>query len=316
MKRYATVCAALLVVSGCTTYIEKPTPTASIPEAPAIVPPKIQDLPRSQPGEALPGSPGVYGSQIALDGSMMRDASGQAPAGSNGSLRFTQSYKSAGSPRIAILLNRRLSDEVREWKTEGRVVATGEGSITTARETAYGRESETVKGPLAVATQTQIELNSQRSGPGESYVWSFEDGFMQPFLRSGAILVDRATIMRLTSRTVSQGGKSDPIDVRRVEMDALVNNADIFIEILISRYPSAPYGYEFKATAKEVRTGRILANSTSLNWDASRSRPKKVIATDKGYSIVNDNAFPAAQRLSADLALDMMNSLAAQWEHR
>lgn len=315
MRRGLACISGLLLLAGCTTYIEKPTPTASIPEAPTIAPPRIQELPRTQPGEPMAGSPGVYGSQIALDGGILREGGAVAAAG-QGSTRFAESYKAAGKPRIAILFNRQLSDEVREWRTEGRVVAIGEGSVTHTRDGVFGRESETVKGPVAVAVQTQMEENGQRVGPGERYTWGFEDGFMQPFLRAGAVLVDRATIMRLASRDISQGSKADPIGVKKVEMDALVNNADVFIEILISRSPSALYGYEFKATAKEIRSGRILASSTSLNWDRTAMRPKKVITTDKGYQIVDDNAFPAVQKLSGDLALDLMNSLAAQWERR
>jgi len=316
MRRVFASITALLVLGGCaTTYLEKPTPTARIPEAPAIAPPRIQELPRSQSGELHPGDTGgVYGNQIALDSGIVRESGPSGGAAFPATDRFEASYKAAGRPRIAILFNRRLSDEVREWRSEARIVKTGDGGVTTTRETAFGRESETVKGPSSVSVQTGMEMNGQHSYPGESYAWGFEDGFIQPFLRAGTVLIDRATIMRLASRSISQGNA--PIEVKKVEMDALVNNADIFIEILISRYPSAMYGYEFKASAKEVRTGRILASSTSLNWDRSKSRPKKVVVTDKGYELVNDNAFPSVQKLSADLALDLMNSLAAQWAHR
>ncbi|OGU00924.1 MAG: hypothetical protein A2079_01360 [Geobacteraceae bacterium GWC2_48_7] len=315
MKRIL-ICIITLLVGGCTTYMEKPTPTTGIPEVKAIVQPVIQELPRNRPEEMLQPSPGVYGNQLALDPTMTRESVSGVTGVGPATARFAASYKSAGSPKIVILLNRQLSDEIREWRTDRRLLVNGEGRVSRSREVGFARESETINGPLSISSQTQIEPNVQRLGPGESYVWSFENGFMQPFLGAGTILIDRATIMRLTSRSLTQGTKYDPIEAKKVEMDALVNHADIFIEILISRYPSASYGYEFKASAKEIKTGRILANATSLNWDTTRTRPKRVIATNKGYEIMDDKAFPSAQKVSADLALDLMSLLAAQWERR
>lgn len=309
---------AILVAGGCTTYIEKPTPIAAIPPAPEIQQPMLQEIPRTAPGDPLAGS-GLYSGQMTLDKNMTRE--GGASAAANGAasgtiMRFRDAYVQAKSPRIAIFMNRTLSDDVREWNTESRIAVSGDGSVSKTRETVAGRTEETVKGNVAVAGQTA--LNSAAGGgrvsPRESYLWPFEDGFMQQFLKGGAVLVDRAAILRLTSREISQ--KFDAVEAKKIEMNALLNYADIFIELLITRSPSAPSGYEFKASAKEVQTGRILANATSLNWDAEQARPKKVITTPGGYEIVDDTAFPKVQVLSRDLALDLMNMLIPAWGGR
>lgn len=312
------VLSTILVAAGCsTTYIEKPTPIAAIPAPPQIQPPQVQEIQRTAPGDPLSGS-GLYNGPMTLDKNMTRDgASASAGGAASGTImRFKDAYVQAKKPRIAIFLNRTLSDDVREWNTELRVAVSGDGAISKTRETLAGRTEETVKGNVAVAGQTALNPGATggRISPKESYMWPFEDGFMQQFLRGGAVLVDRAAILRLTSRETSQ--KFDAIEAKKIEMNALLNYADIFIELLITRSPSAPSGYEFRATAKEVQTGRILANATSLNWDADQARPKKVITTSAGYEIVDDSSFPKVQVLSRDLALDLMNMLTAAWGGR
>jgi hypothetical protein len=300
---------ALFLFSGCIKYIEKPTPTSSVPPPPAqIQPPQVQEIPRYQPNELPAPNP----TQLVLDSTITREGAVGISAGVQPgvSMRFKDAYSRASKPKMAVFVNRTLSDDVREWNTGARIAASGDGSTTTSQSTPFGKTEETVKGDKSLAVQTSLDVSPQRSGPRETYIWEFENGFMQPLVRSGAILVDRATILRLTSRSVSQ--KYDPIETKKNEMEALVNYADVIVEILITRSPSAPSGYEFKAVAKELKNGRILAMVTSLNWDKA-NRPHKVRATDKGYEILEDRSMPRIVDLSQNLAQDLMNELTSTW---
>jgi hypothetical protein len=255
--------------------------------------------------------------QMKLDSTIMRDGVVRKPNEMAGTLKnFSDAYKANQKPKIAIFLNRTLSDDVREWKTNQRAVITGNGSVTMSSETPLRYREETVKGPMAAYEQQQNTVTEARQAPAETYVWSFEDGFMQPFLRAGATLVDRATIMRILSQKVDQGSQNDPIEMKKTEMNALTSFTDIYIELLITRHPSAPTGYEFRAVAKEIKTGRIVGSATSLNWDTDTARPKKVIATEKGYRIIDDPEMPKVQNVSSDLAVDLMNSMISVWNNR
>lgn len=253
--------------------------------------------------------------QFNLDRTIMRDTVPARKDDNAGTVnRFAEIYGSRQKPKIAVFVNRALSDDVREWRTERRDVMSAD-SVTSTSGTPLHYREDSVNGPLAISRQEYNGVKEARNNTSESYLWSFEDGFMQPFLQAGANLVDRATIMRLVSQKADQGLKSDAIETKKTEMSALLDYADVYVEILITRSPSAPTGYEFRAAAKEVKTGRILANATSLNWDISKERPKKVITTPAGYKVVNDNSMLKAQTVSRDLALDLMNGLISCWTH-
>jgi hypothetical protein len=98
-------------------------------------------------------------------------------------------------------------------------------------------------------------------------------------------------------------------------MKALQGYADLFVEILIARSPSSPLGYEFKATAKEVDTGTIMANVTSLGWQDRNYEKREVRATSHGYEILETDCIPSTREVASDLSLDLMGSLSRAWEH-
>lgn len=148
-------------------------------------------------------------------------------------------------------------------------------------------------------------------------MWGFEEGFLNAFLDAGATLVDRATIMRgAAAESGKQGDGFDLLAVKQVEMDALRDKADMFVEILIRRSPASTLGYDFKASAKEVDTGTIRANVSSRGWqyNLEGEAAKKVVATDTGYEFVEVTAqLPDINVISRDLALALMRSLAMNW---
>ena len=131
-------------------------------------------------------------------------------------------------PRIAIFLNRELSDEVRDW-------AMDDGWVYYAETTGKGGwrgERYYVK---------RVDESGARPSPREYWMWGFEDAFMQPFMEAGANLVDRATILRLTAaKEQAKQGTLRPLAPKEIETDALVGYADLFIEVLITTDPSRP----------------------------------------------------------------------------
>ncbi len=305
---------------GCTKtkYLDSPTPAGTVPAPPALEQPRIQSLERTHEYGSGTSASGSGENQLELGDNMIRNRplQGSGPGAGSGTISmFSSSYQQKDKPRIAVFLNRFLSDEVREWRSGRRVIVSGEGSVSQSRETASTFREETVSGPVAITEQQRLGLGGGRVNPRDEVLWPFEDGFMQPFLQAGATLIDRSTVMRLVALKDAEGKTNDydPVPLKRVEMNALKNHADIFVELLISRVPSAPCGYEFKAAAKEVKTGRIIANATSLNWDKKRFEKKKVITTASGYEIKKETTFPKMNELSRDLAMDLMNSLIRTW---
>ncbi len=302
--------AAVFVVAaiGCSgqKYVEQDTPTGQ------VAPPIRTVAPQPYRPSYDTGAPPVESAESG-------EAEGITSRFDAGSIipDFERVYQSAGSPRLAIFLNRSLSDEVREWKTRSRAVIAVGGNYSYQDE----NRSESVEGPAGVSVygQQHVETTGRYHPGGEEWMWRFEDGFLGPFIDARARVVDRATIMRLTAAASGQQGSAyDPIAVKKIEMDALTGKADLFIEILIRREPKSAVGYAFKATAKEVNTGIIRANVTSLDWDYKGKKTEKVIATDTGYEFVEDSGgtesdLPDINVVSKDLALGLMRSLAHSW---
>ena len=303
-----TGCLISSVISGCNTYyVDTETPAGSVPPAP------IQSLEPSinQNGYTRTANTtrdGVISSNKYDDNRTRVDFS-------SGTIeRFQDIYNKKDKPRIAVFLNRQLSDEVREWKTSTRKVATG-GKTTITEKDAWDKKTTEATGDTSTYSQTHLENNTARPEPGEKWMWSFEDGFIRTFLSAKAKLIDRTTILRLSaSKSGKQGDAHNLMAVKKIEMDALSDHADIFVEILISRSPSSLYGYEFKATAKEVKTGAIIANTTSLRWKPEKRVEREIIATSDGYEVLDSVRIPPVYEVSEDLALDLMNAFVRLWE--
>lgn len=231
--------------------------------------------------------------------------------------RFAKAYADKGSPRIAVFLNRALSDDVREWQSDVRLAAAYEqrGVVQLTeriheKEISATQSNVTAAGALAIEQPT--DTGERRPPASEAWVWAFEDGFLKPMLDAKVKAVDRATIVRLTAAT-GKGSALQPVAPKQIEMDALKDHADILVEVLVSRSPSAPYGYEFKASAKEIGTGMILANVTSARWNSRNRAGRVVVATSDGYKVGHGLALPGVQDVASDLALDLMNALARSW---
>jgi len=296
---------------GCSQFVEQDTPPGQIAPPVQIKSAQPYRNPNTQPIAQTSGS---------------SPPAEVASASSNGKVQplmsmsilseFDNIYRKMGSPRLAIFLNRVLSDEVREWRTVHRGVVSMQGEFSSQK----GEASESFKGPGGVAAYGQTHLSDRRrTSPEENWMWGFEEGFLGPFLEIGAKIVDRATIIRLTAADSGQQGSAyNPIAVKKVEMDSLKGKADLFIEILIRRMPGSKLGYVFKASAKEVNTGIIRANVTTRGWKYSddESTEEKVAATDTGYHFVEGEAeqkMPEVDIVAGDLSLALMRSLSNSW---
>lgn len=242
---------------------------------------------------------------------------------------FKSAYRAIGRARLVIYLNRQLSDDVREWNVVLGI--TRAGSEATARTTPEGAAELTERESSGeMQLHTGPAPDGSRPSPRETWMWEFEHGFMKPFLETRCKLIDRATILRLTaSDAVRPGAEYASPATKRIEIEALRGHADVFIELLVTRSAGSPHGYEFRATAKEVAKGQILADVTSLGREnrrtvrvtdhgyemvPDRSRPPatEVLVTDHGYEVVDN--LPTVAEASRELALHLMQELAYSWQ--
>ncbi|MGE4279134.1 MAG: hypothetical protein AB7G62_06065 [Magnetospirillum sp.] len=240
---------------------------------------------------------------------------------------FASAYAKNGKPKLALFWNRQLSDTLNEWYADTRVVTRQEGSSTMSGDLNLN-QSENAQQSTSIERRA---VDSRRPQTSESFEWEFQDGFLAPFLEAGAVVVDRAAIVRLT------GVDMNTTNERSVETRALQGKADYLMEILVAANAKSSTGYELRARILDVKTGAIVAMVNSKNlreWNPE----KPVVATGSGFSVPDeddDDSFgpqgedkyratgsgfekrrkpPKLSKIAQNLAHNTMNGLMRQWK--
>jgi len=140
--------------------------------------------------------------------------------------KFKSLYAKQGAPRMAFYWNRELSDRLSQWFGVARKAITESGDIRVTGDKNLDVNVEAVTGVEDQYRRT----DPRRRGPRGADAWKFEGGFLKPFFKAGAKVVDRSAIMRLTASS-SQTGRNP--DVQHIETQSLVGYADLLVEILV-----------------------------------------------------------------------------------
>lgn len=283
------------------------------------------------PGRVPPGQPSSSSQLPGERPVMAQPEEERRPERDYGAIlaAFSDAYSGQGQPRIAVYLNRNLSADVMEWRPQSRIVTegksragvrgSGDGSWKGGEhgdgEAEYEAEADAdASGAVSTSTQTYRGPSGARVSPEETWMWEFEDGFMIPFLDAGAKLVDRAVVMRrVAAEDVRDRGVSATLSANTIETEALDGYADILLEILIRGSRRAPLGYEFRVTAKDVRTGEILAMVRDDGSNQEGETRREARATNRGYQIEEVTELRPVDEVSEDLALDTMEALRRRW---
>ncbi len=287
------------------------------PPVPAYVPPQPAAPPAVPPDEREL----EQNLDRAADADARRAADERAQA--DALRNFRTAYARRGKPRIAIFWNREFSDTMREWYGSDRIVI-GERSRERQGDKRTSRSGETT-----IEYQTRVP-DAGRYQPSEGWQWEFEDGFMAAMFEAGAVLIDRATIVRMTGAQADEDASAAAI-----EAQALRKMTDLFVEVLVAPSSRTTVGYELRAVVKDVRTGQILANVNSRHMAGWGKSDRKWVATNQGFMRADDELVgprggttehtatssgfvkrdkpPPLRDISHDLALNVMAGLAAAW---
>lgn len=224
---------------------------------------------------------------------------------------FRSAYLKSGSPRLAIYFNRELSDEIREWIPGDQFYAAVQlRHSVSGHDLATGpvRREATADAQADVKSRHYVGATGGRDDPREAWKWEFEDAITRLFLEGDANVVDRAVMFRQTAKQTPQtAGMDGAISTTLNEMSALETFADVLVEIKVTRSGS-PLGYDFRATAKNVKSGRILGTAF-VNGAADKNAKPRYVATDNGYERQDATADLTVEKVSRELALTLMQSL-------
>ena len=172
---------------------------------------------------------------------------------------FRTAYRRAGSPRLAVFWNRVFSDGLRDMEAGNRIVI--ETSSARASGGADKTFSERQADRVVVKAESRTHDGARVSPVTEVGEFRFQAGYLQPLIREGASVIDRAAIMRITDAERRLRDSAVPVDDRQlIETAALKDHADLLIQIALSPSAESKTGAFFHVNVLEVETGRIRAS--------------------------------------------------------
>lgn len=187
---------------------------------------------------------------------------------------FGAAYQRAGRPRIVVFWNRELSDSVStEYDEVTHFSGNSDSSVTALGNRVSGNQSADAQVTTGIHRSEQGR-DSELSERGD---WRVESIFASDLVDAGVDLIDRATIVRITGKDIRQLFSNQQSN----EAKALIGHAEILLEVLQTSDPDAPLGTAFKVSAKDIRSGRILAQFVTSA--APPQRKARWVIGDSGF---------------------------------
>lgn len=226
--------------------------------------------------------------------------------------RYLPAPRVPGRPRVVVFWNRTFSDDLATEYEEVTRFSSDSESSGSERERSYrdSREKD-----VSSRSSNEGEIRSgvrrndtaKRSGLSERGDWQLETAFNNDLVGAGVNLIDRSAIVRLAGRDSTEALPNQ----QTIETRALVGHADVLVEILQSEDADAPAGMSFRVTAKQIASGRLLAQFVT-NASPPQGRPRWV-AGPSGF--VRETLPPAslnqvAQQLANETLLALSHGLA------
>lgn len=144
-----------------------------------------------------------------------------------------------------------------------------------------------------------------------AYQHNLENQMNRMFISGKARIVDRETMIHLFATDSGKTTKhlTDLLERKKLEISSLRKYTDLFIEVHIKKDPTAPAGYLFRAVAKEIQTGQIIADTLCNSFGAGKPY---VAAGDSGYEV--KQTLPDLDNAAVILASHLLEDLASAWE--
>jgi hypothetical protein len=230
---------------------------------------------------------------------------------------FARAYRARQSPRIALFWNRHFDDRLSEWRGGVRVTTTEDVQLDAVRRPYDrgqglaalhdgGEDSMGIRLQGRSATQLDVP-NLAPSGHRLPETTEFElrSGFTQAMIEAGAVLVDRAAIMRLAQHRHGVGA----VDSQHIETSALLGHADLLIEVVLGPSRRAPLDMTCQVNVKEVATGRIVASVVGCDTVSAESGEWQ--AVQGGFRRVEPTTTP--REVGEQAAVETMAALGRSW---
>lgn len=216
---------------------------------------------------------------------------------------------------MVILWNQEFSDEVAS-EYEDRVLR---DSTTSEEESEVTEERSRRSGAMITRDRNLLRRETSEESAGtkrvrpkraplipEAVRWQMEENFQQTLAAGGAQIVDRNTIMRRTGLATGAGERAN---VQAVEMEALSQNADWLVEVLMTTDSRAPGGVSYRLTVRDLGSARIVAN---LMTDGRPPVGPLPLVAGPGGFVRATAPEPGPAQIASQLAIELMDGVAGR----
>lgn len=231
--------------------------------------------------------------------------------------RFRKVYAAKSRPRIMVLWNREVTDELgsayrnRETEETTKFTEHTESSKSFSGHTDAGFESTGLTESAGSETTTRNKVQGRErmdsarrdSGMAEGTAWELQGAYAATMKEAGVRLIDRNLAIRKNA-TERQAGAGD---IQGAETRAMSQSADIVVEILAVADPGAATGRVFRVNALDTRASRQLVSFTSSGLPAS-STQSTFVAVKGGFE--KRYREPTWNEVGRQLAVETMEALA------
>lgn len=235
---------------------------------------------------------------------------------------FASAYRDAGYPKVALLWNRTLTDRTHSTLKQERVVRERSGTRNSATEeaTAGPSGSMSVREGTASTDTTKSETSyavsegdaARKVRLSESDVTQLQRAFVNELNRAGLKFVDRALAMRAVAGNRYRGG-GDP---QLIETDALLEKADLLLEVLLIEDREAPLRLAIDVRAKSLSTHEEIGSIYSQGHPEVRVLQGAWAPGASGYEfrVPPPEAPPSAGAVGTAMARDVMDAMTHAWK--
>ncbi|MCG8504827.1 MAG: hypothetical protein MI755_09495 [Sphingomonadales bacterium] len=217
--------------------------------------------------------------------------------------------KTSLEKRIALFWNKEFTDSLTTgYKSHARATASLRTDVYRGSEPGHGVQVS--KGVTEVVTGAKRLEEPDREQLAESTDWAIEGAFSDRLIIAGATLVDRNVIMR----TLGKGESYGPLpDIQSIETSALLDKADLLMEVLVTEDASSLTGLRFRVSVTNIESGRVTVRHVTV---AAPLRPPPQAVwqpTENGYEKIFLEPPPiSAEEIGHTLAEELLAKLAAR----
>jgi hypothetical protein len=267
-------------------------------------------LASSPEGSALaqlrPGQPGVLDPPPRALPAPMPDFAGE----------FRKRYEAAGRPRFMLFWNVELSDRAHaDVVRKDRETFTGSSTRNDLKQDTSGDAGSSTLTETSTQRRSQREREvsmEERAGAARATTLSarnaaqFERAFETQMRNGGAQLVDRAMALRASSLDKDNA----TADSKVLESAAMRSKADFLLQVLFVTDESAPIGYGFDISVRDVTSGGRLVSFYTRAVPPPPPVRTGYVATERGFELRSAPlAGTSLEDVAVQLAREVMNEL-------